>query len=96
MTKAELVNEIVTKTGIEKMMVQTIVESMMKVIKTSLVNRENVYLRSFGSFVVKKRAEKIGRIITKNQTIVIPEHYVPAFKPAQTFHDRVKKSHSKK
>ena len=96
MTKAELVNEVSTKTGKEKVQVQNTVESMMKVIRTSLVNNENVYLRGFGSFIVKKRAEKTGRIITKNTTIIIPEHYIPAFKPAKTFTEKVKKEHNKK
>jgi DNA-binding protein HU-beta len=96
MTKAELVNEISNKTGIEKLQVQTIVESTMKVIRQSLINNENVYLRGFGSFIVKKRAKKTGRIITKNTTIIIPEHYIPAFKPAKTFVERVKSAQSKK
>jgi len=95
MTKAELVNEISNKTGIEKLQVQTIVESTMKVIRQSLINNENVYLRGFGSFIVKKRAKKTGRIITKN-TIIIPEHYIPAFKPAKTFVERVKSAQHKK
>lgn len=90
MTKAELVNEVSSKTGVEKVVVQQVVESMMKVIKGSLVKGENVYLRGFGSFICKKRAQKTGRIITKNTTIIIPEHYIPAFKPAKTFADRVK------
>jgi DNA-binding protein HU-beta len=92
MTKAELINEISTKTGIEKLVVQQTVESMMKSVKNSLSNGENVYLRGFGSFICKKRAEKTGRIITKNVTIIIPEHYIPAFKPAKTFAERVKKN----
>jgi DNA-binding protein HU-beta len=90
MTKAELVNEISVKTGIEKLVVQQTVESMMKVVKTSLIKGENVYLRGFGSFICKKRAEKTGRIITRNTTIIIPAHYIPAFKPAKTFADKVK------
>lgn len=90
MTKAELVNEVSSKTGVEKVVVQQVVESMMKVVKGSLVKGENVYLRGFGSFICKKRAQKTGRIITKNTTIIIPEHYIPAFKPAKTFADRVK------
>jgi len=93
MTKAELVAEISTKTGIEKVAVQQTIESAMKLIRNSLVNRENVYLRGFGSFIVKKRAQKTGRIITKNTTIIIPEHFIPAFKPAKTFTEMVKNSH---
>jgi DNA-binding protein HU-beta len=93
MTKAELITQISEKTGIEKMQVQNTVEAMMKVVKGSLVNKEPVYLRGFGSFIIKRRAEKTGRIIKKNMAIIIPEHYIPAFKPAKTFADRVKKSH---
>ncbi|MEP7168028.1 MAG: HU family DNA-binding protein [Bacteroidota bacterium] len=90
MTKAELINDISEKTGVEKLVVTQIIESMMKSIKGSLVNGENVYMRGFGSFICKKRAEKTGRIITKNVTIIIPAHYIPAFKPAKTFAERVK------
>ena len=96
MTKAELVNEISIKTGIEKMVVQNVVESMMKVVKNSLVQQDNVYLRGFRSFIVKKRAQKTGRIITKNTAIIIPEHFIPAFKPAKTFTDKVKNAYKKK
>lgn len=90
MTKAEIVAEIAEKTGIEKVAVQETVENFMKVIKTSMHKGENVYLRGFGSFVVKKRAQKTGRNISKNTTIIIPEHFVPSFKPAKTFTDSVK------
>jgi DNA-binding protein HU-beta len=90
MTKAELVSEIAVKTGIEKVAVQEAVETLMKVIKNSLTNGENVYLRGFGSFIVKKRAKKTGRNISKNTTIIIPEHFIPSFKPAKTFAERVK------
>ena len=91
MTKADIVNEIADKTGIEKSDVQTTVEAFMKTIKGSLESGENVYLRGFGSFVVKKRAQKTGRNILKNTTIVIPAHNIPSFKPAKTFVDGVKK-----
>ena len=90
MTKAHIVNEIAIKTGIEKVAVQATVEAFMKSIKTTLSEGENVYLRGFGSFVVKKRAEKTGRNISKNTTIIIPAHNVPSFKPAKTFAERVK------
>ncbi len=90
MTKAEIVAEIADKTGIEKIAVQETVENFMKVIKNSMNKGENVYLRGFGSFVVKKRAQKTGRNISKNTTIVIPEHFVPSFKPAKTFTNSVK------
>lgn len=92
MTKADIVNEIAEKTGIEKVAVQATIEAFMKSIKTSLSQGDNVYLRGFGSFVVKKRAQKTGRNISKNTTIIIPEHFVPSFKPAKVFVDKVKKN----
>lgn len=90
MTKADIVNEISKNTGIEKVTVQKTVESFMDSIKTSLEDGNNVYLRGFGSFVVKKRAEKTARNISKNTTIIIPEHFIPSFKPAKTFINKVK------
>ena len=92
MTKADIVNEISEKTGIEKMAVQATIEAFMKTIRNSMVEGKNVYLTGFGTFVVKKRAEKIGRNISKNTTVVIPAHYIPAFKAAKTFSDRVKRN----
>ena len=92
MTKAEIVSEIARKTGIEKVAIQATVEEKMGVIKDSLANNENVYLRGFGSVIVKKRAEKTGRNISKNTTIIIPAHNIPAFKPAKTFMGEVKKN----
>ena len=91
MTKAEIVNEISNKTGIDKQAVQNIVESFMTTVKGSLAKNENVYLRGFGSFIVKERAEKTARNISKNTTIIIPEHNIPSFKPAKTFVNEVKK-----
>jgi DNA-binding protein HU-beta len=90
MTKADIVNDISEKTGIEKIDVQMTVEAFMSAIKKSLESGENVYLRGFGSFVVKKRAKKTGRNILKNTTIEIPAHSIPAFKPAKSFIDGVK------
>jgi len=90
MTKADIVTEIAEKTGVEKVAVQVTVEAFMNAIRESLEKGNNVYLRGFGSFIVKKRAEKTGRNISKNQAIIIPSHYIPAFKPAKTFTDRVK------
>ena len=90
MTKAEIVANISEKLGIEKVDVQLTVESLMKEIIDSLENGENVYLRGFGTFVVKKRAEKTGRNISKNTTLIIPEHYVPQFKPSKSFVNGVK------
>jgi len=90
MTKADIVNEIAKNTGIEKITVQKAVESFMESVKDSLVENQNVYLRGFGSFVVKKRAQKTARNISKNTTIVIPEHFIPSFKPSKTFVLQVK------
>lgn len=90
MTKADVVNEISEKTGLEKNDVLSTVEALMATIKGSLEKGENVYLRGFGSFIVKKRAEKTGRNILKNTTIIIPAHNIPAFKPAKTFVEGVK------
>ncbi len=92
MTKADLVNEISKQTGVEKVAVKKIVEAFMENIKESLKDNQNVYLRGFGSFIVKKRAEKTARNISKNTTIIIPEHFIPAFKPAKTFVAEVKKN----
>lgn len=90
MTKADLVQEISVETGIEKKEVQTAIEAFMNSIRGSLESGQNVYLRGFGSFIVKKRAKKTGRNISKNTTIVIPEHNIPAFKPAKSFVKKVK------
>ena len=90
MTKAEIVAEIANKTGIEKVAVQATVEAFMDSLKSSMIHGQNVYLRGFGSFVIKKRAEKTGRNISKNTTIIIPAHNIPAFKPAKTFVNKVK------
>jgi DNA-binding protein HU-beta len=90
MTKAELVTEVSNKTGIEKVAVQTAVEAFMTSIKNAVSKGDSVYLRGFGSFTVKKRAEKTGRNISKNTTIIIPAHNIPAFKPSKTFVNAVK------
>lgn len=92
MTKNDIVNQIAVRTGIEKIAVQATVEAFMKSVKNSLSEGKNVYLRGFGSFIVKKRAEKTGRNISKNTTIIIPAHKIPAFKPAKTFVEKVKKN----
>jgi DNA-binding protein HU-beta len=96
MTKAEVINEIVNKTGIGKAEVQQTVESFFKVMKTSMIEGNNVYFRGFGSFILKKRAKKIARNISKNTAMEIPAHYIPKFKPAKTFADKVKKSDATK
>ena len=90
MTKAEIVNEIASKTGIERQKVLLTIEAFMESVKDSLSKEENVYLRGFGSFIVKKRAQKTARNISKNTTIIIPEHNIPAFKPAKVFVNTVK------
>jgi DNA-binding protein HU-beta len=90
MTKADIVNEISKNTGIEKVTVQKTVEAFMETIKTSLAKNKNVYLRGFGSFIVKQRAEKTARNISKNTTIIIPAHNIPSFKPSKTFSTKVK------
>ncbi len=90
MTKAEIVSEIAAKTGLEKQVVLTVVEGMMDTIKTSMINGNEVFLRGFGSFIIKHRAEKTARNISKNTTIIIPAHNIPAFKPAKEFMQKVK------
>ncbi len=90
MTKADIVGRISEKLGMEKGDVQATVESFMSEVKNSLESGDNVYLRGFGSFIIKKRAEKTGRNISKNTTIKIPAHNIPAFKPAKVFVDGVK------
>lgn len=94
MTKADIVSSIANKTGIEKVQIQAVVESFMEEIKDSLGNGESVFLRGFGSFIVKTRAEKVGRIISRDTSvttaITIPEHKIPAFKPSKVFLAKVK------
>ena len=85
MTKAELIERISERTGVGKIEVSATVEAFMETVKDSLSKNENVYLRGFGSFVVKERAEKTARNISKNTTIIIPAHNIPSFKPAKTF-----------
>ncbi len=85
MTKADIVNQVAKATGIEKITVQTVVEAFMESVKDSVSNNEPVYLRGFGSFIVKHRAQKAARNITKKTTITIPAHDIPAFKPAKVF-----------
>ena len=90
MTKADIVNEISKDLGVEKRTVQEIVDAFMESVRNSLSENENVYLRGFGSFIIKKRAQKVARNISKNTTITIPEHNIPAFKPAKSFVAKVK------
>ena len=90
MTKIEIVREIASKTGLGTKEVMVIVESLMETIKTSMTNGEEVFLRGFGSFIIKHRADKTARNISKNTTVIIPAHDIPTFKPAKEFMDQVK------
>ena len=90
MTKAEIVSEIASKTGIDKREVLMVVESLMDTIKTTMTNGEEVFLRGFGSFIIKRRAEKTARNISKNTTMIVPAHNIPAFKPAKEFLEKVR------
>lgn len=90
MTKADIVSEISKTTGIDRITVLETIENFMEVVKDSLISGENVYLRGFGSFIIKTRSQKTARNISQNTTIVIPEHNIPAFKPSKTFVEEVK------
>ncbi|MAM05659.1 MAG: integration host factor subunit beta [Flavobacteriales bacterium] len=92
MTKAELVSKISINTGVEKVIAMAVIESMMEEIKVNIAQNESIFLRGFGTFKAKKRAKKTGRNIKKNTTIIIPEHYIPAFKPAKSFVKEVKEN----
>lgn len=89
MTKAEIASEISKRTGVDKSNVLAVVENFMDVVKESLASGENVYVRGFGSFIVKERAEKPARNISRKTTIIIPAHKIPAFKPCNTFKEMV-------
>jgi len=91
-TKADVINEIADKTGIDRLDVQATVEAFFSVVKNSMIEGENIYVRGFGSFVNKKRARKIARNISKNTAIVIDEHYIPSFKPSKVFVEKIKSS----
>ena len=90
MTKADIINEITSNTGLQKRDVAAVVESFMECVKDSMCNKENVYLRGFGTFVVKRRAQKTARNISKNTTIVIDAHDYPTFKPSKSFIEKMK------
>ena len=92
MTKAEIVKEISRKTGIEKSMVEATIEAFMNSVKEHIASKDTVSLRGFGNFIVKRRAAKIARNISKNTAIHLPAHYIPAFKPSKKFSDRIKKA----
>ena len=91
-TKAEVIAEISTKTGIEKADVLMTVEAFFKVVKDSMTEGHNIYVRGFCSFVNKKRARKVARNISKNTSLIIEEHYIPSFKPSKTFVAKIKNS----
>jgi DNA-binding protein HU-beta len=91
-TKAEVISKIADKTGIQKDDVTQTVEAFFKVVKESMADGDNIYVRGFGSFINKKRARKIARNISKNTAIVIEEHYIPAFKPSKVFIEKIKSS----
>lgn len=90
MTKADIVREIAVQTGLEKQVVLQIVEGFMDNVRSSMINGEEVYLRGFGSFIIKHRAEKTARDISRNTTIIVPAHNIPAFKPSKSFVERIK------
>lgn len=90
MTKAEVANEIANRTGLDKSDALACLEGFMAVVKDSLINNEPVYLRGFGSFIIKKRATKSARDILKNTTITVPEHNIPSFKAAKSFANAVR------
>ncbi|MCV9388542.1 HU family DNA-binding protein [Reichenbachiella ulvae] len=92
MTKADVINEIAEKTGIDRLDVQASVEAFFSVVKNSMAEGENIYVRGFGSFVNKKRAKKIARNISQNTAMVIDEHYIPSFKPSKVFVEKIKTS----
>lgn len=91
-TKADVINEIAEKTGIDRLDVQASVEAFFSVVKNSMADGENIYVRGFGSFINKKRAKKIARNISKNTAIIIDEHYIPSFKPSKVFIEKIKSS----
>ncbi len=92
MTKADIINEIAEKTGVDKADVTASVEAFFSVVKSSMANGNNLYIRGFGSFINKKRKRKIARNISRNTALVIEEHYIPSFKPAKIFVNKIKAS----
>lgn len=92
MTKADIIAEIVRQTGIEKAVVSEVIEAFMENVKDAMIGGNEVFLRGFGSFIIKRRAEKTARNISKNTTITIPAHNIPAFRPSKAFVAAVKDS----
>tara|TARA_S200000501_G_C20632494_1_gene659589 strand:- start:256 stop:555 length:300 start_codon:yes stop_codon:yes gene_type:complete len=91
LTKLDLIKKIASSTGLERGEVSVVIENLMFEIKDSISNKNSVYLRGFGTFLAKKKAKKMGRNITKNTAILIPEHFAPSFKPSKSFINKVKK-----
>jgi DNA-binding protein HU-beta len=92
MTKAEIVKEISEKTGIERAVVEATIEAFMTSVKEHIIHKETVSLRGFGNFIIKKRAAKVARNISKNTAINLPAHFIPAFRPSKKFSEKVKKA----
>ena len=92
MTKAEVISEVAEKTGVDKADVSSAIEAFFNVVKHSMAEGNNIYVRGFGSFINKKRAKKVARNISKNTAIIIDEHYIPSFKPAKVFVEKIKTS----
>ena len=92
MTKAEVISEVAEKTGVDKAEVSTAIEAFFTIVKNSMAEGNNIYVRGFGSFINKKRAKKVARNISKNTAIIIDEHYIPSFKPAKVFVEKIKTS----
>ena len=92
MTKAEVISEVAEKTGVDKAEVSSAIEAFFTVVKNSMADGNNIYVRGFGSFINKKRAKKVARNISKNTAIIIDEHYIPSFKPAKVFVEKIKTS----
>lgn len=92
MTKSEIISEISEKSGIDKVIVSESLETFFKVMKNNMASGENIYFRGFGSFILKKRAKKVARNISKNTALVIDEHFIPKFKPAKVFVEKIKSS----
>jgi DNA-binding protein HU-beta len=91
-TKAEIITKIAQKTGLDKGDVSASLEAFFKVVKNSMSEGDNIYIRGFGSFIIKKRARKVARIISRNKPIIIEEHFIPSFKPAKVFAARIKEN----
>jgi len=91
-TKAEVISEVAEKTGVDKAEVSTAIEAFFTIVKNSMSEGNNIYVRGFGSFINKKRAKKVARNISKNTAIIIDEHYIPSFKPAKVFVEKIKTS----